>query len=358
MLEKIRKILLETPGLRAKEIARKTGLEKTSVNSFLYSHKDAFARDDNFCWSLMAPSVLELGSHCWVTANSFEQSLFETGCLLSSDSQSVMVKIPDRCKIMLIVGARLLSLINQLAYNGKNVTIDLIDSANTKNFLSRAGFFDLLDATVDVIPSKPKFSAAKIYQGNSDALVEFGAIDPGKKNKDLVTQLVKRFVQQSDERFETAAFTVFSELIGNVRDHSGSPIHGFAALQKYGGSKPHIQTVVSDSGVGISKTLRPSLKEHYPDLFRLYDKENVDSDAGLVETALSRGGISRSGSGYGLGFKSSRGQAIKFDAEYSVRQERFCLNFKYKNGKLLNVERRLNLPKILGTHLCFDFFVD
>ena len=261
MLEKIREILLETPGLKGRELARKTGLDRKVVNSFLHSHKDLFAQDDDFCWSMIEPLVLELESY-WVTADSFEQSLPDTGCLLSGSSPAILVKIPDGCKIMLIAGARLLSLLNQLIYKGKSVTIDLIDCAGTKSFLSRAGFFDLLDERVNVIPSRPKFPAAKIYRGNSNALVEFGAIDPGQKNKGLVIQLVERFVQQSSTRFETAAFTVFSELIGNIRDHSESPIHGFAALQKYGGSKRHIQTVVSDSGVGICKTLRPSLEEH------------------------------------------------------------------------------------------------
>jgi signal transduction histidine kinase len=357
MLKKIREILTKGPGLRGREIAQKAGLDRKEVNSFLHKHKDIFVQDDNYCWSLIGPLMLELDSY-WVTADSFEQSLAKTGCLLSSEAQTISIKIPDGCKIILAAGARLLSLLNQLIHIGKFVTVDLQECADTKSFLSRAGFFDLLDDQVNVIPSRPKFPAAKLFHGNSSALVEFGSIDPKKKNNDLIIQLVDRFVHQSSTRYQTAAATVFGELIGNVVEHSDTPINGFAALQKYEGKKKHIQTVVSDSGLGIAKTLRPSLEEHYGDLYKLYKEETVKSNAGLVKTALCRGGISRFGAGRGLGFQSSSGQASKFDAEFSVRQERFYLNFKYKNGELVDIDSRLNIPKILGTHLCFDFFVD
>ncbi|MDD2465561.1 MAG: hypothetical protein PHI97_16310 [Desulfobulbus sp.] len=355
----IENLLKKTPGLKAKEIAKKVGKERKSVNSFLYSHKDIFTQDDNFCWFLVTPQeqILELNTY-WVTADSFEKSLSQVGCLLESSSESVLVKIPEGCKIMLNASARLLALLNQLIFIGKKVTVDLTCCANIKSFFNRDGFFDQLSKDVNIIPERPKISAAEIYKGNSSALVEFGPIDPKNENKELIGQLGERFVQQSNVRYEVAALTVFGELIGNVTEHSDSKINGFAALQKYGGNKKHIQTVVSDSGLGIAKTLRPSLKQYYPKLYNLYKEENVKHDADLVKTVLSTGGISRFGAGRGLGFKSSCNQAMKFDAELSVRQERFCLNFTYKNGVLVNVESLLNLPKILGTHLCFDFFVD
>lgn len=199
---------------------------------------------------------------------------------------------------------------------------------------------------------------SSIYKGNSNAIVEFGAVDPKQRNKELINQLSDRFVFQSDFRYEAAASTVFSELIGNIKEHSESPIAGFAALQKYEGRRKHIQTVVSDSGLGIAETLRPSLKEHHPHLYKLHKNSNIESDIDLVVATMSKGEISRLGKGRGMGFKSSREQAMKFNAQLSVRQERFSLDFKYKNGELVGVNKTLNLPKILGTHICFDFFVD
>ena len=64
----------------------------------------------------------------------------------------------------------------------------------------------------------------------------------------------------TDSKYEAAASTVFGELIGNISEHSEYQLEGFAALQKYGGKRSHIQTVISDGGKGISATLRPSLE--------------------------------------------------------------------------------------------------
>ncbi|MCZ8500021.1 hypothetical protein O9929_28255 [Vibrio lentus] len=47
---------------------------------------------------------------------------------------------------------------------------------------------------------------------------------------------------------------------------SKSPIDGFAALQVYSKTN-RIQTVISDSGVGIANSLRLVLKERYPELY-------------------------------------------------------------------------------------------
>jgi hypothetical protein len=359
MQDAIERILRKTPGLKGKEIAKKVGLDRKQVNSYLHKHPDIFTQDNEYCWYLIASGpILELGNG-WVTDDSFEQSLLQTGCLLDSESNSVLVKIPEGCKILLIVAARLLALLNQLASMGKDVTVDLSGCEDTKSFLSRAGFFDHLDRRVKVRPKRPNISAAKKFHGNSDTLVEFGGIDPRYDNNDLVIQLTERFVQQSNVRYQIAAFTTFSELIENVREHSESPIYGFAALQKYKGRRKHIQTVVSDSGLGIAQTLRPSLKKHYPDLHRLYSEESVESDADLVETVFRQGEISRFGLGRGLGFKSSCEQAMKLNADLSVRQERFYLKFQYRDSKLYDVERQIvDVPRINGSHLCFDFFVD
>jgi len=359
MLKEIEKVLKETPGIKGREIARKIGAQKKEVNSFLSKHKDEFVQDSNYCWSLVKPAEFKVefeGNH-WVDSDSFENSLLSAGSPLDSDCQSVIFIIPERCSILLDAAARLLALCNQLILS-KEVTIDFSGCKKTLSYFDRIGFLDHLNKNVTVLPRRPKVSRASKYKGKSKAVVEFGAVDPDQDNKELIVQLGDRFVQQSDNRYETAASTVFSELIGNVKEHSESPIPGFAALQKYGGRREHIQTVVSDSGLGIANTLRPSLEEHYPDLYKLHSEASIESDVGLVITALSKGELSRFGVGRGLGFKSSRAQAIKFDAQLSVRQEHFCLYFVYKDGELVKVRKKVALPTIKGTHLCFDFYVD
>ncbi|MDH5730945.1 MAG: ATP-binding protein [Gammaproteobacteria bacterium] len=358
MLAEITAVLREHPDIKGREIAKKIGKAKKVVNSFLHAHSDNFIQDNNYCWSLTKAEVLKIQfqEDQWVDHNSFESSLRISGSPLDSECSSIHFVIPEKCKILLDASARFLALCNQLVHAGKDVTIDFNNCKSTLRFFDRIGFVEHLHENVTVLPKRPLVSRASIYKGNSEAVVEFGAVNPKQANKELINQLADCFVQQSEAYYETAASTVFGELIGNIQEHSESSILGFAALQKYEGRRKHIQTVISDSGLGIAATLKPSLKVHYP---RLYELSNSDDfDIQLVTAVLTKGEISRFGSGRGLGFKSSREQAAKFDARLSIRQEKFSLELEYKNGEIVQIDKQENLPTIFGTHLCFDFFVD
>lgn len=358
MKESIKKILEKSPGLKGKQIAKELGLDKSKVNSFLYSNSQYFVQGDDYCW-FIAPSSeikIEFESDKWMNCDSFEDSLLKEGEILQPNVMNAHFVIPENCKILLDAAARFLALCNQCACLGKAVTIDFSNCQQTLHYFNRIGFIDHLDEKITILPYKPIESGAEKYRGNSGAVVEFGSLDPDKADKKLVGQLTDRFVQQSARKFETAAFTVFSELIGNVSEHSETPIPGFAALQKYSGRRNHIQTVISDSGKGITETLKPSLREHYPDIYKRYKGDDANVD--LIIDVLTKGEISRFGVGRGLGFKSSREQAIKFDARLSVRQENFSLYIDYVNGEVVNIIKKTGLRSIRGTHLCFDFFVD
>lgn len=358
MLAEIRKLLMANPGLKAREIAKRIGRTKKAVNYFMYNHPDDFAQDTNYRWSLVPrPEIkIEFESDKWVDCESFEICIRKNGSMLDSECGSLVFVVPKDCKILLNAAARFLALCNQLVYEGKTVTIDFSDFPPTLEYFNRIGFLDHLDDKVRVFPERPTVSTATIYKGNSDAVVEFGSISPQKLDEELARQLTDRFIGQSSVRYRMAAFTVFSELIGNVCEHSETPLPGFAALQRYGGKRKHVQTVVSDSGLGIVKTLEPSLKEHYPKLYRLRNDENFDEK--LVTAVLTRGGISRFGSGRGLGFKSSREQVVKFEAELSVRQENFSLKFSCERGETTLIDKQTDLATIRGTHICFDFLID
>lgn len=358
MISELKKLLKDEPGLKGKAIARKLNAEKKDVNSCLYANPDDFVRDDGYCWFLKAPAELrvEFEDDQWVGCASFERTLVAAGSPLDMDSASVVFVVPKKCNIMLDAAARFLALCNQLANINRLVTIDFSDCKATLGYFDRIGFLNHLDSRVTVIPDRPKVSRASIYKGNSTAVVEFGGVDPEEEDKDLINQLTNCFVQQSDSKFDTAAATVFGELIGNISEHSASPLQGFAALQKYGGRRDHIQTVVSDSGLGIAATLIPSIATHHPELFR-YSNQN-DYNIKIVTAVMTKGEISRFGAGRGLGFKSSREQAMKFDANLSVRQEDFALELVYEKGELVKIETHTDLVTIHGTHLCFDFFVD
>ena len=358
MKDRIEQVLKESPGLKGKEIAKRIGEERKAVNSFLYKNTDRFSKNDNFCWFLAAPTELrvQFKQDHWMGCDSFENSLSSAGSPLDLECASVLFVVPQKCSILLDAAARFLALCNQLTHAGKTVTIDFNDCKSTLNYFNRIGFIDHLDERVVLLPKKPSVSKAAMYKGNSQTVVEFGGVDPDREHKELINQLTNRFVQQSDSKYEAAASTVFGELIGNISEHSQSPLQGFAALQKYGGKRKHIQTVISDSGLGIAATLKPSLEAHYPELHKMHNGDGFDVD--LVTAVLTKGEISRFGSGRGLGFKSSREQAIKFDARLSVRQSNFSISIDYISGQLDNIKPHVDMPTIQGTHLCFDFFID
>lgn len=362
MKEDIDRLLARTPLLKAREIAKELGLVRKEVNSFLHSHQDLYKKDAEFRWRLIEGAELLLTLPAgWVTGAEFETILHAEGPVLNGPFQQVKIVFSPKCKTMIDCTARVLALANQLVSKGKGVTMDFESAGQTKAYLNRAGFFEHLDESVTVLPSRPAESAADRYRGKSSTLVEFGAVNPHSANDHLIEQLTNKFVQQSTDDYQMVAFTVFSELIGNVMEHSQTPLRGFAGLQKYSGNKnhkDHIQTVVSDSGVGIASTLRPALRAHYPSLYERFGQRSLESDIGIVTAAMSEGGVSRFGGARGLGFKSSREQATKFNAKFSVRQERFYLTFVYKKGQLVEVQRQTKVTNLNGTHICFDFYLD
>ncbi|WP_123035832.1 ATP-binding protein [Haliea alexandrii] len=351
-------ILTRTPGLKAKEIAKRLGVTRKEVNTFLHQNTDRYVKDDDYCWSSIGANEIEITlPGKWLTADDFESRLLRADDMDSSPGSLVRVVFTNRCKPMIDCTARLLSLANQCAHQGREVELDFSAADSTFTYLDRAGFFDNLAPDVVVLPERPSESAAVRHRGNSDTLVEFGCVDPDIENDELINQLTEKFVARTTSDYLTAAYTVFSELIKNVAEHSETPIPGFAGLQRYQGNREHIQTVISDSGIGIASTLRPSLREHYPHLFTQFGQSSLESDMGLVAEVMSKGEISRSGGANGLGFKSSREQAVKFNVLFSVRQENFCLKLLYENGALVDIKRETGLRKLLGTHICFDFFL-
>ncbi len=360
MKESIEKVLAKKSPQKAVDIAKALGLTRKEVNSFLHKNTDSFAKDADFQWSVISGNelIVNLQPKNWIDCKSLEESLVAAGSPLNSACEHITFIIPEKSAILLEASARLLALCNQLVNAGKKVKIDFTACKQTLTYLDRVGVLTQLHDDIGVIPAKPKEARALKYAGKSAALVEVGSIDPAKANKDIIIKLTKTFVNLAGEAYETVAFTIFSELVGNVSEHSQTPIPGFAALQVYSANRKHIQTIVSDSGLGISKTLRPSLKSHYPSLHRQYQTESVSSDIALVIEAISQGEISRFGAGRGLGFKSTTKQAMKFDAKLSIRQETFSVMLQFENGELSDVKKFTDLVKINGTHICFDFYVD
>lgn len=357
MLAKIEAILEQKSGLKAKAIASKLRADKTEINRLLHAHEDIFVKDPEFTWSLKELQI-DLGSDCWLTAEMFEEALLAIGSPLDSNCRRVSFIVGEECKIMLEALARLLALCNQLVDSGKIVSINFDTSKSTLTYLNRIGFIDLLQSGVKVLPKRPRFSAAAAYEGNNDSVVELRKIDHLHPNDEIPNLLRNSFVNRAGDQYYVAAFTVISELFGNVQEHSEAATAGFAGLQYYKGSKRHIQTVISDSGRGIVGTLMPILQDKHPDVARKIAKSSTDPRVALLQEVFSAGSISRvDESGRGLGLKRSGECANKYNAFISIRQETFELKISHI-GERIQFSHCLDLARIVGTHICFDFLLD
>ena len=360
MLQNIKQLLDLSPGLKAKDIAKQLDLDKHILNSVLHHNPELFHQDENFCWHLKGNElVITLNPSTWVDCVLFEKALAKSGSPLECDYASIRFVIPEGCNLLLESIARLMALSNQLVMEGKIVTIDF-QQRSTLTYVNRIGFFDHLSSAVLVLPERPETSGAQRYSRNSDSLVELGIIDPKNLDESLPERLKEVFVSHAGSKYEQTAFTVISELLGNVRDHSQSPIPGFVGLQFYKKfSPPHMQTVISDSGKGILGTLKPILEKKYPDISREMDSSELDPDIFLLKAVLTQGEISQSEEeARGLGLKSSRDAVSKFNANMSIRQERCEVKFFFRQGKRTRFASKTGMPLIRGTHICFDFELD
>lgn len=289
----------------------------------------------------------------WVDAHHFERALGASGDPHSPFNSAVTVYFPQGCKLIIDAAIRLLSLLNQLSMT-KSVRLNfLAGEEGVMGYLDRVGFFDMLDPAIAVWPSRPTHSAAAIHRGANHGLVEIARINNKICDEGLPDRLAEAVERNCRSRTDAkevggAAFTVFSELIRNIFDHSETLIDGYAALQTYRkGDK--LSVAVSDSGAGIMATLRPALVDQYPSLVPLRD---VDL---LVE--IFRQGLSRHGSERGDGLKGSAAKAMKYQADLDVRLPRQRVLLTPSRGAYQPNMAYCHdeLPQLWGTHIAFHF---
>ena len=270
----------------------------------------------------------------------------------------VVFRFDPTCHLMTDAIVRLLSLINQLNFSTRRVILDFSTSdSELPGYLNRIGFFDHLPVQIEVRPSRPDVSTVNIYRGKNPGVVEIAHIDR-RTGRDVklphrLTSAIKRACGKRPDvdEVEGAAWTILAELIDNIYSHSDTPVNGFAALQVYKKGN-FLKVAVSDSGIGLLETLRPTLKSQYPRLACLSDMDL------LVE--VFRQGLSRHGPERGCGLKGSAEKAIKFKAELDVRLPKVRVHFVAgRSGYAANTALCYrDLPLIWGTHLCFTFKLD
>jgi len=288
----------------------------------------------------------------WIDSSRLETAL--AGTQSPHESHDVEFVFPVGCKIMVDCAIRLLSLANQLITATHRVQLNFDEGeAGTMGYLNRMGFFDHLAPEVEVLPSRPLYSGAKLHRGNNSQLVEIARINKDARDIELPTRLTDAISHACSSRADVdqlkgAAWTIFAELIDNIFAHSETRLDGYAALQVYSGGN-RLSVAVSDSGLGIMQTLRPAIRAEFPKLAKLSD---VDL---LVE--VFRQGISRHGSDRGCGLKGCAAKAIKFNATLDVRLPNQRVLLKPARGAYEPNRAYCSegLALIWGTHITFAF---
>jgi hypothetical protein len=359
MLKKIQTLLQANPGFKARAIAIQLGTERQHVNVVLYGNPSVFTQGDEHQWYLTSTKVLEIRfpGNGWLTSASFERALSKSGSPLESSLPAVSFIFGDACNIMMEALARLLAFSNQLQALKKSVTLDFSSCKGTLTYLDRAGFFEHLHSSILVLPKRPVGSKANDFNGNNHGLVELKAINPVAPVQNIPQLLKNSFVKCAGDSYSAAAFTVLSELLQNVEEHSGSTTFGFAGLQFYKKTN-HIQAVISDSGLGIVGTLRPVLAQRHPEIAKKVAASSLPPDVALLQAVFSEGRISqKEADGCGLGLKRSSDVAKKYKAKITVRQEDFEFVVRHSPTGT-TYDHSPNLVKLTGTHICFDFQLD
>ncbi len=280
----------------------------------------------------------------WIGGDKLEEILgrAKRGIL---DSASVRFVIPAGAKVLIDAAVIFLSLVNQLAAKRVAVAIDFeSDDSVVMGYFNRMGFFDHLDASIQVLPAKPLFSGAQLFASQNKGLVEIAKINPVDYDDNLPSRLAD-VLQAKNKKLGKAAFTIFGELIDNVLGHSSTKLDAFAALQSY---KNGTMVIVSDSGKGLLSTLRPKLPKRYGPL----------SDIEIVIEAFEKG-LSRHGSrsGRGCGLTNCAKKAKQFNGKLQVRLADTRVNLVPSDDTYAHDTAYCyhDLFPIRGTHITFDF---
>ncbi len=306
-------------------------------------------------YALIGECTLELPGS-WVDARKLEKALLKCGDALGAVYNTIVIKIPVGCSLMIDVIIRLLSFCNQAVACTKRVRLEFAAGGNAMGYLDRIGFFDHLAPAVEVSPRRPLFSGATIHRGGNRGLVEIERFSRANEvDQQLVPRLVAAVERGCSARADAseigdAMYSIFGELVKNVYDHSQTNLDAYAALQTYPQGN-RLTVAVSDSGIGILSSLRPALKG---------GKWDNLSDVDLVVEIFREGISSKPEDKRGMGLKSSARHAIGFRADLDVRllNQRVLLkpsNNEYQPNMAYSQDQ---LPLLWGTHIAFSFKLD
>lgn len=291
----------------------------------------------------------------WVNAWNLEKALLRCGDALGVAVAKVVIRFPAGCKLMIDVVIRLLSFCNQLIATTRRVRLEFAGGiAGVMGYLNRVGFFDCLAREADVVPLRPVFSGAVLHRGGNQGLVE---IERFNRSAQVDAQLPDRLARAVHRgcagrhdagQISSAVASIFSELIGNVFEHSQTSIDAYAALQTYPQGN-RVTVAVSDSGVGLMQTLRPALA-------RQGSPHATMNDVDLLVQIFREGVSSLEDDKRGQGLRACARSAIRFGADLDVRLPNQRVLLRPADGDYRpNTAYTLDgLPLVWGTHIAFS----
>lgn len=333
------------------------------MKSIVFSNdsRTLYQQDDAFCWSLNLKSefVVDFSSQThgsWIKDGDVERELMKAGSPLELPYRKVRILIGDGKPMMLCAIAKILALANQLALEKRAVSLDFSGNISTLSYLSRAAFISRLHKEVCVLPHRPDESEGQMYLANNLGLVELLEIKDSLAEENIPERIKHSYEHLFGKLHANKLFTIVAESVTNVQRHSETKVPGVAAMQHYnfGKNKSKVLTIISDSGAGICATLRPALAKYWPGVAAQFPANDGASDPKLIVRAMQEQGLSCTGQG-GAGLHATLTKAQLLDASINIRQETFSVCLSYKNGQLQKPTWALNLPKLAGTHIVFEF---
>lgn len=365
-------VLSNFPNLTGREIAKKLGVERREVNSFLDKNRGEFHQDENYRWSNFQNKELVIEfPEKWVNADTFEASLKIYPNLFELDNT---IRIVFNERLLLDAIIRLLCLTNQLCQKGKLVCLDFRNCMNTFGYLNRLNFFKYLHNSAQVLPERPNTKLAEKYKNNSENLIEVFPICSEDMDNEEVLRISK-VLKNSFNEYETQVLLpklqmFIGSLIDNVREHGYSSLTGYSALQIYNipnSNQKKIVLVIADNGCGLINTLRKALTyEHYKNIALPFQGSDIESNKRLIAYVLNNGGITQTGiENRGLGLNEAHSALAKIskketidllklqniDVNVSIRLDDCKYHFPYHSNYLKDIDltHTGSLTKMYGT---------
>jgi len=151
-----------------------------------------------------------------------------------------------------------------LTRDGRPPVIRVVEP-DVRSYLSRAGFFAVLEGVAAVDPPMIRSHRYEALRGSNPLLIEVTKLEKGRELPDLldaiVTVLRERLKYRKYDAFDVA--TAVSEIAQNTFDHNAHTC-GFVAMQVYGkGKRRFLEIGVADFGDGLAATLRRN-PQHAP----------------------------------------------------------------------------------------------